>query len=371
MGGGTGVYTTPFDSGDAGQHAAGTQHRQPGSAGRPGRRGEGAARSGHPARRAAARVPVRAAGRGSHPHPRRPGRPRGVQRDQRAVRGRQGVPGHRARLELRDGRPPRRQPAVRTRARSSPTRSPPIPSRPYYADQTRMYSSKNWVDMRFCTEEILRDRALRVTELGCVSDSGLRSARVRGARGGRVRLAFRRRVKLPVTVDVLRASPSRLRRVARVRRAKSFTLRRRLRAGRYVARFTALGRTGKADVREVAFTVRRRRVQLRAPRLLAPGHLRRAQVGHSGLPGLRRARRQAAAPAVPPGTSRAGVDHRAARRATGTPDTFGVPQGRRTSRDRALGAAAPGRVPGANSGARRQAAQRGNAGHTPAVATAS
>jgi len=135
------------------------------------------------------------------------------------------------------------------------------PESPYYADQTRMYSRKSWVDMRFCTEEILRDSALRVTELGCVPDSGLRSARVRRARGGRARLAFKRRLKMPVTVEVLRASPARLRRVSQVRRVKSFTLRRKLRAGRYVARFTALGRTGKADVREVPFSVRQGRVR--------------------------------------------------------------------------------------------------------------
>ena len=132
------------------------------------------------------------------------------------------------------------------------------PQSPYYADQTRKYSQKKWVDMRFCTEEVLRDRALRVTELGCVSDSGLRSARVRGARGGRVRFAFKRRFRMPVTVEVRRARLGRLsRRALRVRRARAFTLKRRLRPGRYVARFTALGRTGKSDRREVAFAVTR------------------------------------------------------------------------------------------------------------------
>jgi len=131
------------------------------------------------------------------------------------------------------------------------------PESPFYADQTRLYSRKSWVDMRFCTEEVLRDSALRVTELGCFPDSGLRSARVRGVRGGRVRLAFRRRVRLPVTVEVLRASPGRLRRVTRVRRARSFVLRRELRGGRYVARFTARGASGKADRREIPFRVRR------------------------------------------------------------------------------------------------------------------
>jgi len=88
------------------------------------------------------------------------------------------------------------------------------PESRFFADQTRLYSGKRWVDMRFCAEEVLRDRALRVLELGCVADSGFKSVRVRGARGGRVRLAFRRRLRMPVTVEVLRASPGRLRRVA-------------------------------------------------------------------------------------------------------------------------------------------------------------
>ena len=135
------------------------------------------------------------------------------------------------------------------------------PSSPWYADQTRMYSRKSWVDMRFCTEEVLRDRALRVVQIGCVADAGLRGARVRRGAGGRPRFAFRRRLRLPVTVEVLRAAPGRLRRVVRVRRARAFTLRRRLARGRYVARFTALGRTGKADRREVSFAVVRGRAR--------------------------------------------------------------------------------------------------------------
>ena len=133
------------------------------------------------------------------------------------------------------------------------------PESPFCADQTRLYSQKRWVDMRFCSEEVLRDPALEVLELGCVTDSGFRSVRVRGARRGRVRLGFRRRLRMPVTVEVLRASPGRLRRVVRVRRARSFN--RRLRGGAYVARFTALGSTGKTDRREVAFSVRGGRVR--------------------------------------------------------------------------------------------------------------
>ena len=136
------------------------------------------------------------------------------------------------------------------------------PDSPYYADQTRLYSQKRWVDMRFCTEEILRDRRLAVLELGCVRDFGLRAARVRRASRGRVRLAFRRRVRMPVKVEVLRARAGRLRRVAATRRTHSFTLRRRLPAGVYVARFTASGVTAKADRRDVVFRVRRGRVRV-------------------------------------------------------------------------------------------------------------
>ena len=135
------------------------------------------------------------------------------------------------------------------------------PRRRYFADQTRLFSDKRWVDMRFCPEEVLRDSALRVTELGCVSDSGFRAVGVRGASRGRLRLGFRRRMRLPATVEVLRASPGRLRRVVRVRRARSFVLSRRLRAGSYVARFSAVGPTGKVDRREVAFRVRGGRVR--------------------------------------------------------------------------------------------------------------
>ncbi len=144
------------------------------------------------------------------------------------------------------------------------------PQSPYFADQTRLFSDKRWVDMRFCPEEVLRDSRAAGHGAGLrARTAGFRSVRVRGASRGRVRLGFRRRVRLPVTVEVLRASPGRLRRVVRVRRARSFVLRRRLRAGSYVARFTALGPTGKADRREVSFRVRGGARARCAPRLLA------------------------------------------------------------------------------------------------------
>ena len=80
------------------------EHRQPGRGA--GVRGLGgrAARPGHPAGRAAARVAVRGARRRRDPHPRRPGNRRRVQRDQRAVRAGRGLPQRAPRLELRAGR---------------------------------------------------------------------------------------------------------------------------------------------------------------------------------------------------------------------------------------------------------------------------
>jgi acyl-homoserine-lactone acylase len=123
---------------------------------------------------------------------------------------------------------------------------------PHLADQTRLYSNKRWVDMRFCAGEILRDRALRVLQLGCVDTPGFRSVGV-GGRSGRLRFRLRRRLRMPARVTVLRGG----RRVARFRRrGRSFTARRRLPDGHYVARFAIRSPTGKLDRRAVAFQVR-------------------------------------------------------------------------------------------------------------------
>jgi hypothetical protein len=42
------------------------------------------------------------------------------------------------------------------------------PRSPYFADQTRMFSRKAWVDMRFCERQILADRSLSITRFGRV-----------------------------------------------------------------------------------------------------------------------------------------------------------------------------------------------------------
>ncbi|MFA5785945.1 MAG: penicillin acylase family protein [Actinomycetota bacterium] len=39
------------------------------------------------------------------------------------------------------------------------------PESPYYADQTRMYSNKQWNEMAFCEKDVLADRSLKVTHL--------------------------------------------------------------------------------------------------------------------------------------------------------------------------------------------------------------
>jgi acyl-homoserine-lactone acylase len=142
------------------------------------------------------------------------------------------------------------------------------PRSPYFADQTRLFSRKQWVDMRFCQNEVVSDRALRVTEIGCVNLPGLRSATVSGT-ARRLRLRFRRALELPVRVEVFRGG----RRVARFRRARSFTWRARgLADGSYVARFRIRGLIGRFETRRVRFAVAGGRV--RAVRASSAGRCR-------------------------------------------------------------------------------------------------
>ena len=132
------------------------------------------------------------------------------------------------------------------------------PSSPYFADQTRLYSQKRWLDMLFCEPKLLRQR-LDVKEFGCIEPGAFRAARVRG-RAGRVRVSYRRAVKgVPVKIELLRARPGRLRRVARLS-ATAPRLRRPLRPGLYVMRLSAKARTGRTDRRELPFRVRRGRI---------------------------------------------------------------------------------------------------------------
>jgi acyl-homoserine-lactone acylase len=124
---------------------------------------------------------------------------------------------------------------------------------PYYADQTHLYSEKKWVDLHYCPEQVVRDRALRVIELGCVSTPGFRSIAVSGRRG-LFRFRFRTRIRTPASVDVYRANGRPLARFGKRQR------RTRLRDGRYFARFRIRSESGKLDDRYLAFVVRHGRI---------------------------------------------------------------------------------------------------------------
>jgi acyl-homoserine-lactone acylase len=159
------------------------------------------------------------------------------------------------------------------------------PRSPYYADQTRMFSRKEWNDMRFCPEQVLSSRELRVSELGCLAGSGLGSVRVaaRGRRG--VRLSFRPAVGLPATVELVRvARPGALLRrpvrVVRAQRAGRLDVGR-LADGWYVARIAARAESGKLDRREVGVYVLRGRAGVVAPfaRPEGCGRLRAVSLG--------------------------------------------------------------------------------------------
>src|SRR4051812_2356679 len=115
------------------------------------------------------------------------------------------------------------------------------PKSPYANDQTKLFSQKRWSDMEFTPEKIVRDRALKLTQIGCVTTPGFRSARVRAAGRG-LGFRFRPQLKLPVSATVYRVSRGRKAprpvRVARFSRKRSFRWkpRHRLRSGWYIAR---------------------------------------------------------------------------------------------------------------------------------------
>jgi acyl-homoserine-lactone acylase len=170
------------------------------------------------------------------------------------------------------------------------------PESPYYGDQTRMYSRKQWNDVRFCAEEVVTSPVIRVSEVGCVPGDGLRSAAVR-ARGRRgVRLSFNPVLGVPATAEVVRvAGPDGLLRrpvrVARAKRARRLDVRG-LADGWYVARIAARAANRKLDRREVGFRVVRGRVivQPAFDRRERCGLLRSATLGAPVFGGALRAR---------------------------------------------------------------------------------
>ena len=98
------------------------------------------------------------------PDPRRPGHASASStRSTSAGRRRAGLPERAARLELRvhdavHGRRARRRASILTYSQST------NPDSPYFADQTRMFSNKQWVDEAFCENEIAADPNLQVTD---------------------------------------------------------------------------------------------------------------------------------------------------------------------------------------------------------------
>jgi acyl-homoserine-lactone acylase len=118
------------------------------------------------------------------------------------------------------------------------------PDSPYFADQTRMFSAKRWVNMRFCRRDILADRSLSITRFGRVRCTSRRAItyhvplrrrerverwrvwvngkRVAVRRAGRrgVRVSLRGRAKARYRIR-LRARTTKGRTITAVRRARS------------------------------------------------------------------------------------------------------------------------------------------------------
>lgn len=91
------------------------------------------------------------------------------------------------------------------------------PTSPYYADQTRMYAEKRWIDLPFCRREIEADPALRTTLLGTAKVPEL--TRVRTSRRGLTRtVRFRLARPAPVSLSTNRHGKV-LRKVTRKRLA--------------------------------------------------------------------------------------------------------------------------------------------------------
>jgi hypothetical protein len=112
------------------------------------------------------------------------------------------------------------------------------PSSPYFADQTRMFSRKAWVNPGFCEREILADRNLTIQ------------------RFGKVRCTSRRAItyRLPLRRG------ERIRRVRATVNGKRVKLRR---AGRRGVRVSLRGRPkGRYRIRVTAKTSRKRTIKL-------------------------------------------------------------------------------------------------------------
>jgi acyl-homoserine-lactone acylase len=128
---------------------------------------------------------------------------------------------------------------------------------PHRSDYQHAFSQRHWNDMPFCTADVLKARQT-VSYVGnsCTPRGGLRSARVGRRRDGRVSISFRRARRAKVRVTLQKVTRRGLRRVARYRRSRGFTLRRgRLGRGTYVARLAVRTSSGAVDRRSRAFRV--------------------------------------------------------------------------------------------------------------------
>ena len=146
---------------------------------------------------------------------------------------------------------------------------------PWFSDQTRLFSGKQWVSPPFCPAEVRRE-AITTTQLSsegaraaqttCTSRAGFRRVSAR-ARGRRIRFRWETRAGGPVKVDLFRVT--RGRRMVPSTRVASFSRRdvdganlsgRGLRGGGvFVARVRAAAVTGGTDTRRFAFRRRRGR----------------------------------------------------------------------------------------------------------------
>jgi acyl-homoserine-lactone acylase len=135
------------------------------------------------------------------------------------------------------------------------------PRSPFANDQTKMFSRKQWNAPGFCAEEVVSQKDLAVTELGCLLVDGLKGVRVRAAGRG-LRVSLQRALRLPVRAEVWRVAtagaPLAPRRpVARLATTGGFRYspRRALAAGTYILRLRARSESGRDDVREFGFSV--------------------------------------------------------------------------------------------------------------------
>ena len=97
----------------------------------------------------------------------------------------QGLLGRAARLVLRAGGRARRggrAPTSRTILTYSQSTNP---KSPFSSDQTRLFSRKEWVPVRFCEKDILADRDLTITRLGRVKCTSRRAIACHGCRSRR------------------------------------------------------------------------------------------------------------------------------------------------------------------------------------------